>query len=82
MPVPPSDGLGDGTRAKPFTIQLDVTTLTQQQCEEYRRDLIHAVYHPGTEYDMVGNQSIVDEAAFLAQIRNCDAFLKTFAEKI
>lgn len=80
MREPPSDGLGDGTQTTQTVINVDVTTLTQQEAAEYRRELLHAYYHPGTEYDMVGPQSKIDEDAYLAKINECDDYLKTFPQ--
>lgn len=82
MREPPSDGLGDGTQTTETIINVDVTTLTQQEAAEYRRELLHAYYHPGTEYDANSAQGAVDEAAYLAKIKEADDYLLTFKEKI
>jgi hypothetical protein len=79
---PPSDGLGDGTAVTPITINVDPTTLTQYQAADYRRDLIRAIYHPGTEFDMAGGQYESDLKAYKAQLQRVEAHLATFPEKI
>jgi hypothetical protein len=80
MADPPSDGLGDGTQTEAFSIMVDVTTLSRYQAAEYRRELIHAIYHPGTEFDMVGPQWKIDSDAYKRQVAKLDIYLATFTE--
>jgi hypothetical protein len=66
--APPSDGLGDGTQTTPTAITLDPSTLTLHQAVDYRRDLITAIWHPGTDYDEESAQGQVDHDAYKAQL--------------
>lgn len=79
MADPPSDGLGDGTQSEAFTIMTDITGLSEEQASDYRRELLHAYYHPGLEFDMEGAQGKIDSEAYLAQIRKVDVYLATFS---
>ena len=78
----PADGLGDGTEVEPITITVDITKLTQQAASDYRQELIRAIWHPGTDFDLVTNQGASDLAAYEAQLVRVDAYLATFPEKI
>jgi hypothetical protein len=80
--APPPDGLGDGNSATPIVIGVDVTTLTQKAASDYRQDLIRAIYHPGTDFDMVGAQGESDLVAYQTQLLLVDTYLATFEEKI
>ena len=53
----------------------DITQLSQYQAAEYRRELIHAIYNPGLEYDMVGPQSVIDHDAYRRKIAELDVYL-------
>ena len=61
---------------------LDVTTLSQHDASEYRRELITAIYNPGTDYDLIGDGRAADEAFYRAKLAEVDAYLKTFPEQI
>jgi hypothetical protein len=78
MTSPPSDGLGDGTTTTEPDVTLDVTTLTQQEANDYRHELILAICHPGTDYDMTGPQFELDQDAYKDQLRRVEDYLKTF----
>lgn len=78
MVVPPSDGKGDGTATVPFVITLDVTALTQAEATDYRRDLLTALHHPGTDFDMASGQYEIDRDAYKDQLRRVDDYLTTF----
>lgn len=79
---PPTDGLGDGTQTTPFNIDVDVTTLSQHDAAEYRRELIHAIRHPGMEFDMAGDQEKIDLDAYWVKVKQLDTYLATFPVKI
>ena len=78
----PADGLGDGTTVTPIIINVDVTKLSQHDAAEYRRELIIAICHPGTEFDMAGGQGESDLDAYKAKLCEVETYLATFAEKI
>jgi hypothetical protein len=64
------------------SLAVDVTTLSQHDAAEYRRELIHAIYNPGIEFDMSGPEFESDISDYRAQLVNVDAYLATFSEKI
>lgn len=76
----PPDGLGDGTATTPTVITLDVSTLTLRQAVDYRRQLIIAICHPGTDYDMAGAQKDIDEKAYKEQLLAVDDYISAFGE--
>lgn len=76
----PTDGLGDGTATTPTVITLDVSTLTLRQAVDYRRQLILAICHPGTDYDMAGAQKEIDEAAYKKQLLAVESYIGAFGE--
>lgn len=78
----PADGLGDGTTATAVSIDVDVTSLSQHDASEYRRELLHAIYHPGSEFDTAGAQYEADLAAYYKKVAEIDLYLDTFPEKI
>jgi hypothetical protein len=57
---------------------VDVTALSQQEAAEYRRELLHAIHHPGIEFDMVGAQGKIDHDAYKRQVAKLDIYLATF----
>lgn len=61
---------------------VQVTTLSQHDAAEYRRELIHAICNPGIEFDMAGPEFESDISDYRAQLVNVDAYLATFPEKI
>lgn len=76
----PSDGHGDGTETTPTVIILDVSTLTLKEAVDYRRELILAICNPGTDYDMVGIQKDVDEAAYRSQLLKVEDYISAFGD--
>lgn len=76
----PSDGHGDGTKTTPTVISLDVSTLTLKEAVDYRRELILAICNPGTDYDMVGSQKDVDEAAYKSQLLKVEDYISAFGD--
>lgn len=82
MSASPSDGLGDGTGSTPFTINVDVSTLSQHDASEYRHELFTAIYNPGTEFDMSGAQGEIDLKAYCDKLAEVDVYLATFPERI
>lgn len=61
---------------------VDVSALSQEAAWDYRRELVHAIYHPGTEYDEVGQEGVDDEKAYRERLAEVDAHLETFTPKI
>jgi hypothetical protein len=61
---------------------VDVTTLNQHDASEYRRELIHALRNPGAEFDQVGPDGEADAALYTTKLKEVDAYLLTFDEKI
>ena len=59
---------------------VDITALSRYEAAEYRRELIHAIYHPGIEFDMVGAQGKIDHDAYKRQIAKLDTYLATFTD--
>lgn len=76
----PSDGLGNGTATTPTVITLDVSTLTLKEAVDYRRELIRAICHPGTDYDSDGPQKEVDEAAYKKQLLAVEDYISAFGD--
>lgn len=61
---------------------VDVASLSQEQAWDYRRELVHAIYHPGTEFDEVGQEGVDDEKAYRERLAEVDAHLATFSPQI
>ena len=61
---------------------VDVAALSQEKAWEYRRELIHALYNPGSEYDEVGQEGVDDEKAYRERLAEVDAHLETFSPRI
>lgn len=76
----PADGLGDGTATTQTVITQEVDNLTLREAVGYRRDLIHAICNPGTDYDEAGKQKDIDEAAYKAQLLRVEAYIGAFGE--
>lgn len=76
----PPDGLGDGTATTQTVITLDVSTLTLKEAVDYRRELIRAICHPGTDYDMAGPQKDIDEAAYKKQLLAVEDYISAFGD--
>lgn len=64
------------------TANVDVTALNQHDASEYRRELIKALYHPGIEFDVAGERGEADRKFYEAKLKEVDAYLLTFPEKI
>lgn len=60
----------------------DVTTMNQHDASEYRRELIHALYNPGCEFDMIGIKSEEDEKIYRAQLMKVNEYLSTFPDHV
>jgi hypothetical protein len=62
---------------------VDVTTLSQYEATTFRQELIHALWNPGIEFDVSGvYRGTDDEKAYRNKLKEVDAHLKTFPEKI
>lgn len=57
---------------------VDVTKLSREQASDYRRELLHAIYHPGIEFDMVGEQGKIDHDAYKRKVAELDTYLRSF----
>lgn len=64
------------------TANVDVTSLTQQAASDYRQELKRALYNPGIEWDLVGEQGEADRKFYYAKLKEVDEYLQTFPEKI
>ena len=64
------------------TADADVTTLSQHDATEYRHELIRAISHPGLEFDVVGKMGEADRKVYEQKLKEVDAYLQTFDEKI
>lgn len=62
--------------------EVNVSALTQKDAWDYRRELIHALHNPGTEFDEVGQEGVDDAAAYQARLAEVDAHLETFSPRI
>ena len=65
----------------PFT-PVDVTTLNQHDASEYRQELMRALHNPGIEFDIVGEEGKTDRQMYHDKLKEVDAYLLTFHEKI
>jgi hypothetical protein len=59
---------------------VDISSLSEQQAQEYRRELIEAICHPGIEFDMTGAEGADDLQAYRARVAEVDAYIETFAQ--
>lgn len=80
MSKTPSDGLGDGTQSSPFSIDVDVTTLSHYEAANYRLELLNAIAHPGIEFDVSGDQGKIDLEAYQAKANELKTYLDSFAQ--
>ena len=64
------------------TANVDVTSLSQHDASEYRRELIKALRHPGIEFDVLGKQGEADHEFYETKLKEVDSYLATFPEQI
>jgi hypothetical protein len=64
------------------TADVDVTSLSQHDASEYRRELIKALRNPGIEFDLAGEQGAHDREFYETKLLEVDKYLETFPEKI
>jgi hypothetical protein len=68
-----------GGEVVPFA-DVDVTSLTLYQAAEFRRELIHAIWEPGLEYDLAGWDAAAQEGKYRAKIAEVDAYLMSLTD--
>ena len=61
---------------------VDLSTLSQREAADYRRELIHALHNPGMEFDTVGELGEADRKTYHDKLKQVDAYLLTFEEQI
>jgi hypothetical protein len=57
---------------------VDVTTLSQHDASEFRRELLHAIWHPGIEFDEWDNETLL---VYKNKVDELNTYLATFPEK-
>lgn len=63
------------------TADVDVSALNQYEASTYRRELIHALYEPGIEFDLAGEQGEADRKFYKNKLKEVNAHLQTFPER-
>jgi hypothetical protein len=62
---------------------VDVTTLTQKEASDYRQELYNVFFYaPGIEIEVLAQGSDADKAFYEKKLKEVDAYLLTFTEKI
>lgn len=62
----------------PVNITFDVTGLTYGQTQDYRQELIRAIYNPGTDWSPLDENAKDVEKAYRAQLLKADQHLASF----
>ena len=59
-------------------VTFDPTTLNYQQTQDYRQELIRAIYNPGTDWSPLEEDADETEKAYRNQLAKADAHLASF----